>query len=66
MEINNTGGTALFALQQALRQPQNIVDLMAKSVVDTSQSLAAPTDKAEIQKTVSGQSSKGSTINIVA
>lgn len=66
MEISNTGGTALFALQQALEQPQNLVDLMAKSNVDSTQSLAAPSGNAELQKTVAGQSGKGSIINIMA
>ncbi|MCB2184606.1 MAG: hypothetical protein KQH63_21490 [Desulfobulbaceae bacterium] len=66
MEITNSGGAALFALQQALQQPQNLVDQLTKPEGGGSQSLQAASSNAQSQQSAAVLGGKGSIINIVA
>ncbi len=66
MEINNTGGAALFALQQAMGQPRNLVDLMVKSTIDPGQLPSPSSGNAKLEKAAAVQTGKGTRLNIMA
>jgi len=65
MKISNTGGAAFFALQQALRQPQNIINLLTETETASNQPLASPSGDAAQQKAASVEGSQRATINIM-
>ena len=66
MEINNTGGAALYAMKKALQQPQNLVAIMTETEANGSQSLSTLSGNEELRKIISEQSGKGTMINVMA
>ena len=65
MEINAKGGAALYAMQKALQQPQQMLDVLQNSV-KTEQSLAASpqSDGDGADNEIAEMTGKGKNINI--
>jgi len=64
MEINTKGGAALYAMQKAIQQPQQMLDHLQKSG-NTAQTLAAPpTDGDGADNEIPEMTGKGQIINI--
>ncbi|MEW6288242.1 MAG: hypothetical protein AB1545_00145 [Thermodesulfobacteriota bacterium] len=67
MEINgNSGGAALYAMKQAMKMPEAVVDLLKKSGEDDQQPLAAPKPTDPKAADIAKMTGKGGNINVVA
>lgn len=67
MEINgNSGGAALYSMQQAMKTPAAMVDLLKKSSEDGQQPLAAPKPTDPKAADIAKMTGKGGNINVVA
>lgn len=67
MEINgNSGGAALYSMQQAMKTPAAMVDLLKKSAEDGQQPLAAPKPTDPKAADIAKMTGKGGNINVVA
>lgn len=65
MEVTNSGGAALYALQQALRQPQYLVTTLTETAPNTNQRRATAASNEQLQKAAAVQAGKGTTIDIL-
>ena len=65
MEINSSGSAALYAMQKALPQPQQTLDVLQKNA-KPEQSPAAPPQSDSEDNEVAEMTVKGQKLNIVA
>jgi len=65
MEINSRGSAALYAIQKALQQPQQTLDVLQKSA-KPEQSPATPPQSDSEDNEVAEMTGKGQKLNIVA
>jgi len=68
MEINgNSGGAALYAMQQAVKMPSAMVDLLKKSAEEGGQQPLAATNPTDPKAAdVAKMTGKGGNINVMA
>jgi len=64
MEINAKGGAALYAMQKAIRQPQQMLDQLQNDGKAAQPHAAPPTDGDGADKEVAEMTGKGQNINI--
>lgn len=63
MEISK-GGTALFAMQKAMEQPRQLLDILQKSV-QSEQKLPSPPKSDREGSDIAAMTGKGQQVNIV-